>query len=275
MLAHVVRSLATVVLYWTCFACVMGCVLAATTVIELFAAMVVPLYQFYSIVQLQYKPSKNVGSVIERPAPPFESNSLPSVPSETCVSTLSTSPDCSRSATSDGVGRLARLINAYMDESVSGESVVELENQFKNTRSMHAPPTIQTTSPRTPLLSVPTTPTPGSPVPPPVLLAGPALTPTLTPTLTPDLTFESGDEDEEVTSLATRLSNFHIECELGSAPRESKCVSPRAEILFEVYSPSTRPGPVIPVQERRTGLELYLGGAGSLYLETEVGRGML
>ncbi|QRV92957.1 hypothetical protein RhiJN_20975 [Ceratobasidium sp. AG-Ba] len=271
MLAHVVRPLVIIVLYWTCLACVMGCVLAATTAIELFAAMIVPLYQLYSLVQLRYKPSKDVASMIERPAPPFEPNSLPPVPSETRMSTPPTSLGRSRSATSDGVGRLARLINAYMDESASGESVAELENQFKITRSMHAPPTTQMTSPPTPLLSIPTTPAPGSPVPPPAPPANPALT----PTLTPDLTFESGDEDEEIASLATRLSNFHIERESGSAPRESKCVSPRAEIVFEVYSPSPRPGPVIPVQERRTGLELQLGGNSSLYLETDVGQGMV
>ncbi|QRV80465.1 hypothetical protein RhiJN_08480 [Ceratobasidium sp. AG-Ba] len=270
MLVHVVRHLVIILLYWICIACVMGCVLAATIIIELFAAMVVPLHHLYSLVQLHYKP-KYVAIVIECPASSFEPSSLPSGPSETCLSTLPASPSRSRSATSDGVGRLAHLINAYLDESVSGESVMELENRFRNARSMHAPPTVQTTPPTIPLLSAPTTPASGSPVPPPVLPIESALT----SALTPDLTFESGDEDEEVASLSMRLSDFHIELESGSAPRESKCVSPRAEIVFEVYSPSPRPGPVISVQERRTSLGLQLSGAGSLYLETEGGRGVL
>ncbi|QRV94983.1 hypothetical protein RhiJN_23001 [Ceratobasidium sp. AG-Ba] len=270
MLVHVVRHLVIIILYWMCIACVMGCVLAATIAIELFAAMVIPLRHFYSLVQLNYKP-KDVTIVIECPASSFEASSLPSVPSETCLSILPTSPSRPRTATSDGVGRLARLINAYLDDSVSGGLVVELENQFKYTRSMHAPPNAQKIPPAIPLLSAPTTPASRSPVPPPAL----PLESALTPALTPDLTFESGDEDEEVASLAMRLSDFHIELELGSDPRESKCMSPRAEIVFEVYSPSPRPGPVIPVQERRTSLELQLSGTGSLYLETEVGRSVL
>ncbi|QRV81227.1 hypothetical protein RhiJN_09242 [Ceratobasidium sp. AG-Ba] len=133
MLVHVVRPLVFIIFYSTCVTCVMGCVLAATIVIELFAAIVVPLYRRYSLVHLQYKPGKDITSVIERRTPPSEPSRPPSVPSETCLSTLPTSPNPSRSATSDGVGRLARFINAYLDESVSSESVVELENPSEPT----------------------------------------------------------------------------------------------------------------------------------------------
>ncbi|QRV95698.1 hypothetical protein RhiJN_23716 [Ceratobasidium sp. AG-Ba] len=208
---EVAQPLVFIIFYWTRVTRVMGCVLAATITIELFAAIVVPLYRLYSLLHLQYKPSNDVTSVIERPTPPFQPRSPPSVPSETGLSTLPTSPSPSCSATSGGVGRLARFINAYLGDSVSSESVVELENRFGNTRSIRAPPATQTASPPTPLLSVPTTPAPGSPVLP--------VNPTLTPTLTPDLTFESGDEDEEVASLATRLSESHIELESDSAPQ--------------------------------------------------------
>ncbi|QRV81212.1 hypothetical protein RhiJN_09227 [Ceratobasidium sp. AG-Ba] len=271
MLLHVVRLLVFSILYWTCVACVMGCVLAATIATELFAAMILPVYHLYSLAKLQYQLSKNVPSVSERLAPHFESSGLPSVPSEACLSTPPTSSSRSRSATSDSVGRLARLINAYLDESVSGESVVELENQLGNTRSIHAPPITRATFPLTPLFSAPTTPAPGSSVPLPVLPEDL----TQTPTQTPDLSFESADEDEQVASLATQLSDFHIEFGSGSTPRESKCVSPRATIMFEPYIPSSWPGPVIPVQQRRTSLDLQQGAGAWLYLESGVGRTVL
>ncbi|QRV83081.1 hypothetical protein RhiJN_11097 [Ceratobasidium sp. AG-Ba] len=223
------------------------------------------------LVHLQYRPNQDTASVFESSALPLEHSNLSPVSLEGLTSAPTPPPSHSRPVISDGVRRLGLLINAYLDESASGESVIKLENQFQNSRSMHAPPHTQTTLPPAPLLPVPNTPVPTSPTLPPVS----PVDRTLTPILTPDLSSESSDEDEDVSSLATRLSSFHIEFESESAPREPQCVSPRAAITFEAFNPLSSPGPVIPVQERRTTLEMTQGAVAWLYLEPGVGRTVL
>ncbi|QRV97225.1 hypothetical protein RhiJN_25244 [Ceratobasidium sp. AG-Ba] len=229
------------------------------------------LYYLNILVHLQYTTSQDPASVFEPPTLPLEYSNLSLISPQGFPSAPTPPPSRSRPVISDGVRRLGLLINAYFDESASGESVIQLENQFQKSRSIHAPPPTHPTPPPAPLLPVPNTPAPASPTLPP---ASP-VDRSLTPVLIPDLSSESSDEDEDVSSLATRLSSFHIEFESGSAPREPQCVSPRAAITFEAFNPLSSPGPVIPVQERRTTIEMTQGAAAWLYLEPGVGRTVL
>ncbi|QRV78778.1 hypothetical protein RhiJN_06793 [Ceratobasidium sp. AG-Ba] len=246
----------------------MGCVVAATAAIELFAALLALMYYANILALLQYTPSQDNTSVFEPLTFPLEYSNLSP---EGLRSAPTSPPSHSHPVISEGVRRLGVLINAYLDESVSGESMIELENQFQNIRSIHAPPPTQATPPPTPPCLTPATPAPASPTRPPVSPVGS----TLTLMLTPDLSFESSDEDEEVSSLATRLSGFHIEFEPRSAPREPQCVSPRAAITFEPFNPLSSPGPVIPIRERRTVREMTQGAVSWLYLEPGLARTVL
>ncbi|QRV93685.1 hypothetical protein RhiJN_21703 [Ceratobasidium sp. AG-Ba] len=273
ILGPVVRRIIYDIICWTSMVCAKGCIIAAAAAIKLFAALPALLYYANLLVHPQYTPSQDNASVFEPPTLPLEYYNLSTVSPEGSPSAPTPTPSHSPPVISDGVRRLGLLINAYLDESVSGESVIELENQFQNTRSMHAPPRTQATPPPTPLFPVPSTPAPApaSPTPPPVS----PVDSTLTPMLTPDLSFESSDEDEEVSSLATRLSSFHIESGPRSVPREPQCVSPRAAITFGAFNPLSSPGPVIPARERRTTVEMTQGAVAWFYLEPGVGRTVL
>ncbi|QRV87138.1 hypothetical protein RhiJN_15156 [Ceratobasidium sp. AG-Ba] len=223
ILVPAIRRLVFKLVCWTCMACTMGCIVAATGAIEVFAALLVPVYYAGILVHHQYKPSKDTTGNIEYPALPFDPRDLSSAPEE--VLSVPPSPSSSsHSTTSEGVRRLGRLINAYLDESGSGESVIELEGEFENAPSMHAPPPAQMISP-------------------PTRFPLPA-----TPYLPSDINFEYPDEDEEVSALATRLSSLHIKPESSLAPRESRRAPHRSTIMFAALSLS-HSGLVAPIRE--------------------------
>ncbi|QRV79028.1 hypothetical protein RhiJN_07043 [Ceratobasidium sp. AG-Ba] len=178
ILGPVVRCIVFKIICWTSIVCTMGCVVAATAAIELFATLLALMYYANILALLQYTPSQDNTSVFEPPTFPLEYSNLSP---EGFRSAPTSPPSHSHPVISEGVRRLGVLINAYLDESVSGESMIELENQFQNTRSIHAPPPTQATPPPTPPCLAPATPAPASPTRPPVSPVGSTLTPMLTP----------------------------------------------------------------------------------------------
>ncbi|QRV72326.1 hypothetical protein RhiJN_00340 [Ceratobasidium sp. AG-Ba] len=223
ILVPAVRRLVFKFLCWTCIICTMGCVVAAIVSIELFAALLVPVYYTKILIRRQYKPIEDITGDFRSPAFPLEPSES-SVPEEV-LSTPSSPSSSSHSTTSEGVRRLGRLVNAYLGDSGSSESVVDLERQFENTPSMHAPP-------------------PGQMISPPTRFPLPA-----TPDLPHDQTFEYPDEDEEVSALATQFSGLHMKPESSSAPRESRRALCRSTITFAVFNPSSHPGWVSSIWE--------------------------
>ncbi|QRV87170.1 hypothetical protein RhiJN_15188 [Ceratobasidium sp. AG-Ba] len=205
---------------WTCMVCAVGCGVAAAITIELFAALLVPVYYMDCLIHRWYKPSEEALLAVEHgdPSSTLSEEVLPAPSSPS-----------SHSTASEGARRLGLFINAYLDESTSAGSIVELEDEFENTRSMHAPPPIQTTPPSTPPLFLPATPVPGSPVLSPMSPVDNALP----GDPSPKVTFELADEGEEMAALAVRLSNFHIESEAGEVPRRSRCGSQRWMFALE------------------------------------------
>ncbi|QRV94663.1 hypothetical protein RhiJN_22681 [Ceratobasidium sp. AG-Ba] len=216
-----VRLLIFKILGWTCAICTVGCAVTGKIAVKLFAALLVPVLDVSLLVYRQFKSSQEVASVSQPSIPTVEHCDQTPISSEGFPSAPPSPASSSHSTTSEGVRRLGRLINAYLDDSVPTGSIAELEGQFENTPSMHSPRPVQTIPPPTPCFSPLAT----------LILASPALPPVsptdlaLTPDLTSDVSYESADEDEEVLALATQLSGFHIGFESGSAPRQSKRVS--------------------------------------------------
>ncbi|QRV87128.1 hypothetical protein RhiJN_15146 [Ceratobasidium sp. AG-Ba] len=211
ILVPAVQRIVFNILCWTCMVCSTGCIVAASAAVELFVALLAPVYYEYSTGDLKSPPlpfqSRDPCSVLEvLSAPPSPSNS-------------------SHSTASEGVRRLGRLINVYLDESASRESVVELEGQFENTPSMHAPPPSQIISPPTHF-----------PIP-------------ATPDLLSDLNFEYANEDKDILALAARLSSLHIKPESSLARKESRRAPYRSTITFAVFSPSPRPELMTPLRD--------------------------
>ncbi|QRV72250.1 hypothetical protein RhiJN_00264 [Ceratobasidium sp. AG-Ba] len=203
---------------WTCIVCAVGCAVAVAITIKLFAALLVPVYS----IRRRHKPSEEAPGTSQPPVLVVEYSDRSSISLEEVLPTPP-SPS-SDSAASESVRRLGLFINAYLDESISARLNIELEGEFKNTRSMHAPPPVQTTPPPTPFYSLPATPllSPASPVD-SALPADPR----------PLLAFELADEDEDMTALATRLSHLHIEFEAAEVPRRSRCGSQRSVFTLE------------------------------------------
>ncbi|QRV96242.1 hypothetical protein RhiJN_24260 [Ceratobasidium sp. AG-Ba] len=212
--------------------CAMGCVVAAFIAIEVFTALLVPVYYLNLLIHRWYRPSEGAADVTQHPVPAVEESDLSTLSKE--VPSHSSS---SHSTTSEGIRRLGLFINAYLDEAASAASVIELDDQFEYTPSMHALPPVQTTPPPTPPFSLPAAPIPGTPA---LSHVSPVVT-TLSSGPSPKVTFELAKEDEEIADLAARLSNFHIEFEACSAPRRSKRPSQRSTILFEAYERSLDP----------------------------------
>ncbi|QRV87124.1 hypothetical protein RhiJN_15142 [Ceratobasidium sp. AG-Ba] len=217
ILVPAVRGLAFKILCWACIACVIGCVVTATVTVEVFAALLVPVYY------MNILPSEDTNTGLPSPALPFGPGG-PSSASEV-LSTPPSPSNSSHSNASEEVRRLGRLINAYLDESESGESAVELEGQFKNTPSMHAPPPAQMISPPT-HFPLPTT-------------------------LDFPLTRKSryADGDEEVLALAAQFSRLHIKPELNSVPKEPRRPPHRSTITIAAFSPSSHSVLVTPIRE--------------------------
>ncbi|QRV88613.1 hypothetical protein RhiJN_16631 [Ceratobasidium sp. AG-Ba] len=188
--------------------------------VKLFTSLLAQVYDAGLLVYRQYKSSKEADSVSQPPALTVEHSDQPSVSPEGFLSAPQSHSESSYSTTSESVRRLGRLINAYLDDSVPTGLIVELEGQFGNTPSIHAPHLVHTIPPPTP-----------SSLPPTPILAAPALSPasptdlTLTPDLTSDFSCDSADEDEEVLALAAQLSGLHIDFESGLAHKQSKRVS--------------------------------------------------
>ncbi|QRV73807.1 hypothetical protein RhiJN_01821 [Ceratobasidium sp. AG-Ba] len=195
-----VRFLLFKVVCWTCVICTIGCPVAINIAAKLFTGLLAQVYDVGLLVYRQYKSSKDADKGFL---------SAPSSPSGS-----------SHSTTSEGVRRLGRLIEAYLDDSVPTGLIVELEGQFGNTPSMHAPHPVQMIPPPTPsssLLPTPILASPALPLPSPTDL-------TLAPDLTSDFSCDSADEDEDVLALAMQLSGLHIGFESGLAYRQSKRV---------------------------------------------------
>ncbi|QRV72208.1 hypothetical protein RhiJN_00222 [Ceratobasidium sp. AG-Ba] len=218
ILVPAVRGLAFQILCWACIAFIIGCVVTATVTVEVFAALLVPVYY------MDILPSEDTTSGLPSPALPFRPGS-PSSASEEVLSTPPSPSSSSHSNASEDVRRLSRLINAYLDESESGESAVELEGQFKNTPSMHAPPPAQMISPPT-HFPLPTT---------------------LDFAL--NLNFNCADGDEEVLALAAQFSRLHIKPELSSVPKEPRRPPHRSTITIAAFSPSSHYVLVTPIRE--------------------------
>ncbi|QRV72220.1 hypothetical protein RhiJN_00234 [Ceratobasidium sp. AG-Ba] len=224
ILVPAIRRLVFKIVCWTCMVCTMGCIAAATGAIEVFAALLVPVYYAGILVHHQYNPRNDTTGDIESPVLSFDPRDLSSISQEVWSAPPSPSSS-SHSTASEGVRRLGRLINAYLDESGSGESVVELEREFENAPSMHAPPPAQIISPPT-RFPLPTT-----------------------PYLLSDINFEDPDEDEEVSALAARLSSLHIRPESSLAPRGLRCAPHRSTIMFAALSLSSHSGSLAPIRE--------------------------
>ncbi|QRV81816.1 hypothetical protein RhiJN_09831 [Ceratobasidium sp. AG-Ba] len=111
-------------IFLACMVCAMGCVVAAVIAIEVFAALLVPVYYLNLLIHRWYKPSEGATDVTQHPVPAMEESDL---------STLSEVPShssSSHSTTLEGIRRLGLSINAHLDEASSAISVVELDDQF-------------------------------------------------------------------------------------------------------------------------------------------------